>query len=148
MNSDSGPSYSQALFKQHFPPGPHTFNKEGWEHILKEHGGILPVKIQAVPEGTVVPTKNVLVTVENTDPKCFWLVNYLETFLVQVWYPMTVCTNSFYQKQLIRGYLEETVGIEGLTLILIVIGGYLEETGGIDGLGFKLHDFGFRGSHI
>ena len=41
------------------------------------------VRIKAAPEGLVVPNKNVLVTVENTDPKCFWLVNYLETFLVQ-----------------------------------------------------------------
>jgi len=31
-----------------------------------------------VPEGTLVPTKNVLFTVENTDPKCYWLTNYLE----------------------------------------------------------------------
>jgi len=41
------------------------------------------VRIKAAPEGLVVPTKNVLVTVENTDPACFWLVNYLETLLVQ-----------------------------------------------------------------
>merc|ERR1712110_1255981 len=65
-------------------------------------------------------------TVENTDPKCFWLPNYLETFLVQVWYPMTVCTNSFFQKRLITKYLEET--------------------GDPAGIGFKLHDFGYRGS--
>ena len=45
--------------------------------------GDVQVRIKAVPEGTVVPVKNVLVTVENTDPACFWLVNYLETFLVQ-----------------------------------------------------------------
>ena len=31
-------------------------------------------------------------TVVNTDPKCYWLTNYLETLLVQVWYPMTVAT--------------------------------------------------------
>jgi nicotinamide phosphoribosyltransferase len=118
------------LFAQHFPPGStNTFNLEGWEYILEKHGGVLPVKINAVPEGTVVPTKNVLMTVENTDPHCYWLVNYLETFLVQVWYPMTVCTNSYFQKHLIKRYLEET-----------------GEEGCLAGLGFKLHDFGFRGS--
>ena len=46
-----------------------------------------------MPEGTVVPTKNgmsndccyfmylmylVLFTVENTDPKCYWLTNFAE----------------------------------------------------------------------
>ena len=34
----------------------------------------------------VVTYKNVLMTVENTDPECFWLTNYLETLLVQVNY--------------------------------------------------------------
>ena len=60
------------------------------------------VRIKAAPEGLVVPNKNVLVTVENTDPKCFWLTNYLETLLVEVWYPMTVCTNSREQKKLLH----------------------------------------------
>ena len=55
--------------------GPGHFNADGWEHILKEHGGKLPLSIKAVPEGTVVPTKNVLFTMVNTDPKCFWLTN-------------------------------------------------------------------------
>ena len=31
-----------------------------------------------MPEGTVVPVKNVLFVVENTDPECFWLTNYFE----------------------------------------------------------------------
>ena len=102
------------------------FNRAGWEHILKVHGGRLPIVIRAVPEGTLVPTKNVLFTMENTDPACFWLTNYLETLLVQVWYPMTVATNSRSMKE--------------------VIAGYLEETGcGLEGLAFKLHDFGYRG---
>ena len=60
------------------------FNEAGWRHILEKHGGCLPIKIKAVPEGTVVPAKNVLFTMENTDPACYWLTNYLETLLVQV----------------------------------------------------------------
>ena len=46
--------------------------------------------------------------------------------MVQVWYPMTVATNSHYQKQIIANYLKETAD-------------------NLDGLPFKLHDFGFRG---
>ena len=72
--------------------GPH-FNRAGWEHILNEHGGKLPISIKAVPEGSIVPTRCCLLTVVNTDPKCFWLTNYLETLLVQVWYPMSVATS-------------------------------------------------------
>jgi hypothetical protein len=35
------------------------------------------------------------VPVENTDPECYWLTNYLETLLVQVWHPMTCVVNSY-----------------------------------------------------
>jgi nicotinamide phosphoribosyltransferase len=47
------------------------FNKEGWEYILNKHSGKLPIKIKAVPEGTVVDIKNVLFTIENTDTECY-----------------------------------------------------------------------------
>ena len=55
--------------------GPTHFNEEGWTHILKEHDGHLPITIKSVPEGTIVPTKNVLFSMVNTDPKCYWLTN-------------------------------------------------------------------------
>jgi len=114
---------AETFFNQHMGPG--MFNREGWEIILQKHGGKLPVRIKAVPEGTVVDNKNVLMTIENTDSECFWLTNYLETLLVQVWYPITVATQSYFCKEIINGYLEKT--------------------GDPAGLPFKLHDFGFRG---
>eukprot|EP00730_Choanoeca_flexa_P002394 TRINITY_DN11033_c0_g1_i1.p1 TRINITY_DN11033_c0_g1~~TRINITY_DN11033_c0_g1_i1.p1 ORF type:complete len:477 (+),score=116.29 TRINITY_DN11033_c0_g1_i1:148-1578(+) len=115
---------ADALYKVHF--GQQIFNKEGWEYILREHGGKLPIRIKAVAEGSVIPVKNVLFTVENTDPKCFWLVSYLETLLVQVWYPLTVASNSYEHKKIIKAYLDKT-------------------SDSSEGLPFKLHDFGFRG---
>ena len=48
---------------------------EGWEYILREHEGRLPLRIRAVPEGTVLPTRNVLFTVENLDPKVIMIVS-------------------------------------------------------------------------
>ncbi|XP_076469668.1 nicotinamide phosphoribosyltransferase-like [Babylonia areolata] len=116
---------AKELYEAHFHKD--VFNEEGWTYILEHHRGYLPLRIKAVPEGTVVPVKNVLFTVENTDPKCFWLTNYFETLLVQVWYPMTVATNSRAQKEIIARYLDETAD-------------------NLDALPFKLHDFGFRGS--
>jgi nicotinamide phosphoribosyltransferase len=102
------------------------FNREGWEYILKEHNGYLPLRIHAVDEGRVIPTHNVLVTVEATDPKCYWLVSYIETSLLRaVWYPTTVATISWTIKQ--------------------IISKYLNETGDPAGISFKLHDFGARG---
>lgn len=68
------------LCREHF--GQPVFNRSGWEYILHAHGGRLPVEIRAVPEGTVVDASNVLMTVENTDDRVYWLTNYLETLLV------------------------------------------------------------------
>ena len=102
------------------------FNRQGWEYILRVHNGYLPVVIRAVPEGTVVPVKNVLATIENTDPECFWLTTWLETALLRaIWYPTTVATQSYTIKQ--------------------VIADYLEKTGDPTTIDFKLHDFGARG---
>lgn len=102
------------------------FNRAGWQYILDKHMGFLPVVIRAVPEGTVVPVKNVLATIENTDPECFWLTTWLETALLRaVWYPTTVATQSYSIKKLILSFLEKT-GDPGL-------------------IDFKLHDFGARG---
>ena len=75
---------AEAILTAHFGD-PTIFHRAGWEHIVARHGGRLPVCIKAVPEGSVVPTGNVLMTIENTDPACWWLTNYLETLLVQVW---------------------------------------------------------------
>jgi nicotinamide phosphoribosyltransferase len=102
------------------------FNRAGWQYILDKHNGYLPVVIRSVPEGTVVPVSNVLATIENTDPKCFWLTTWLETALLRaIWYPTTVATQSWKIKQVILDALEKT---GDPTLI-----------------NFKLHDFGARG---
>lgn len=102
------------------------FNRAGWEYIVNTHGGRLPVIIRAVPEGMVIPVGNVLVTIQNTDPNCFWLPTYLETALLRaVWYPTTVATNSKEIKYLIEEFLVRN--------------------GDPAGLPFKLHDFGARG---
>ena len=102
------------------------FNRAGWQYILDKHNGYLPVVIKAVPEGTKVPVKNVLATIENTDPECFWLTTWLETALLRaVWYPTTVATQSRAIKETILDYLERT--------------------GDPSTINFKLHDFGARG---
>lgn len=115
---------AKALCDAHMGPG--LFHEAGWRHIVQDHRGHLPLRIRAVPEGTVVPTGHALMTVENTCDGCWWVTNFFETLLVQVWYPSTVATQSRAMKQAILRYLEET-GDPGL-------------------IDFKLHDFGYRGS--
>lgn len=108
------------------------FNYEGWKYIVEKLDGNLPVRIKAVPEGMVVPKSNILMSVESTDENCFWVVSWLETALVRLWYPITVATNSYNIKQDIMKYEIETVDddkIEG-------------------DIAFKLHDFGSRGATV
>lgn len=102
------------------------FNREGWERIVKVHGGLLPIRIRAVKEGTVIPAKNVLCTIENTDPSMPWVTTWVETLILRaIWYATTVCTSSWDIKQVLKEYLDKS--------------------GDPAGLGFKLHDFGARG---
>ena len=65
------------------------------------------MSIRAVPEGTVVPIRNVLMTIENTDSKLFWLTNYLETLLVQTWYLSTVATISYEVKKTFKKHCKK-----------------------------------------
>lgn len=102
-----------------------VFDADQWYRMFDKHHGYLPVAIRAVPEGTVVPIRNVLMTVENTDDEFPWLTNWLETMLSQIWYPITVATQSREMKRMLKESLSRT--------------------GDVEGLPFKLHDFGFRG---
>ncbi len=114
---------ADAFAKAHGVP----FNKRGWERIVNKLGGNIPMRIRAVPEGSVVPTHNVLMTCESTDEECFWAVSYFETALMRVWYPITVSTQSWNIRRLIYDYLLRTCDTPDQSIP------------------FKLHDFGARG---
>lgn len=115
---------AEIIFTAHGEP----FNRSGWQYILDTYNGYLPIEIQAVPEGTVMPVKNVMAQVVNTDPKCAWLTSYIETALLRaIWYPTTVATYSRECKKIIARFLTETAA-------------------NCEGLPFKLHDFGSRGA--
>jgi nicotinamide phosphoribosyltransferase len=68
-------------------------------------------------------------TIENTDPACFWLTNFLETLLMQVWYPCTVATLSREIKQIVKQYYTATASATAFA-----------------GIDLVLNDFGFRGA--
>src|SRR5690348_8226272 len=110
--------------RQHFGQEGY-FNRLGWLELHRSYEGKLPLEIKAVPEGTVVPVSNVMMTVENTDPRFPWLTNYMETLLLKVWYPITVATLS---REIKKVFLS-----------------HLERTGDPSQTAFKLHDFGYRG---
>ncbi len=103
------------------------FDEAGWQHILDKHDGYLPIKIRAVKEGTIVEGHNVLMTIESTDSAVPWVVGFVETLLMKVWYPTTVCTLSHNIKKTIMEFLEKTADTN-------------------EKLPFMLHDFGYRGA--
>lgn len=124
------------------------FYKEGWQYILDVHKGYLPIRIRALPEGMVVTPHQVLMTVESTDPKCFWVPGFIETLLMKVWYPITVASRSRFIKKLILKYMAaSTENPESKIDYVLNSFGYRgvssEESAGIGGLAELLH---FQGS--
>lgn len=102
------------------------FNRSGWEYIVNQCNGKLPIKIKAVAEGTVVKGRNVIMTIECTDNKVAWLVGFLETILLKVWYPTSIATKSMELKTIIQEYMQVSCDT-------------------LDKLPFMVHDFGYRG---
>ena len=108
--------------------GPDPAEQIGTEHIRALHNlGYIPLEFKALPEGTEVPIRVPMFTVENTHPDFFWLTNYVETLLsAALWMPSTSATIA----ARIRKQLNE----------------WAEKTGQpLDGVGFQGHDFSMRG---
>ena len=103
------------------------FNRTGWEKIIKVYDGYLPVKIRIVPEGTRVPSQNIIASVECNDPDLFWLSSQLETNMQRgIWYPTTIASNDYKNWRAIRRFAMET-------------------SDDLSSVPFTLHDFGGRG---
>jgi nicotinamide phosphoribosyltransferase len=115
---------AEEFWKNHFGRTD-VFPRAAWVRLLDKHKGKLPIRIRAVAEGTIVPAKEALMTIENTDDEFPWLVNYLETLLMQVWYPITIATQEYHTRK----------------NVLV----HLENSGDPAGISFKVHDFGYRG---
>ena len=113
---------ANSLAQEHGLPFPY----EGWMRVVNVHKGKIPLRIEAVQEGTVVPSGNVLFTVINTDLELPWMTTWFETVLSRVWYPTTVATRSYQMKK----FFQEQINLT---------------SDDPDQLPFKLHDFGSRG---
>jgi len=104
------------------------FDRSVWEYILTKYNGYLPVKIQSVMEGSIVPVHQVLLTCQNTDKYLNGLTSWLETTILRsVWFPTTVATQGYYIKKILQKYKDITSDNENLSLE------------------FLLHDFSARG---
>lgn len=89
--------------------------------------GHLPLQICAIPEGNAVPIGFPMVTIENTNPRFFWLVNYIETLFSSIlWKPCTSATRARYLRNKLNEFAERSVGNSEF-------------------VSFQAHDFSFRG---
>jgi nicotinamide phosphoribosyltransferase len=97
-------------------------------HIEELHDlGYLPVKIKTLPEGSLVPVKVPVLTIQNTHPKFAWLVNYLETLLsASNWKAINTATIAWQYRKLLQNFAIKT----GSPLDFVMWQG---------------HDFAFRG---
>lgn len=105
----------------------YPYPKDLFMKFVKENKGYFPVKIEALPEGTVA---NVHVPVYQitAEKEYARLITFLETILTQVWYPSTVATLSRRCKDVIKNAFDTSVDEELHWL-----------------LDSRLHDFGMRG---
>ncbi len=102
------------IISKTFDPNVDTTNIENLHNL-----GYLPIKITSISEGTIVPVRVPVMTIENTHPEFSWLTNYLETlFSCSLWQPSTSATISYIIRELIAGYLDETVGNTDLAKIM------------------------------
>jgi nicotinamide phosphoribosyltransferase len=122
------------------------FNEHGWKYILENYDGNLPILIKAVPEGTVVPSHNVLMTIENLDSHVPWLTTFVETLLMRSWYPISVATTSYGIKKLIASYAELTGGNPDVSFHLNDFGSRGVSSKESAGVGGMAHLINFRGS--
>lgn len=80
-------------------------NNVGTKHIEELYDlGYLPIRIKALPEGTLCSIRVPALTFINTHPDFFWLTNYFETLIsTTLWLPMTSATSArLYKKELVR----------------------------------------------
>lgn len=89
--------------------------------------GYLPLKICALPEGTLTPIRVPMFTIENTLPEFYWLTNFIETILsTEIWKPMTSATIALQYRKILEKWADKTCDNH-------------------DHIDYQAHDFSLRG---
>jgi len=80
------------------------------KHIEDLHDlGYLPLEIKSIAEGTSIPIRTPMLTIQNTDNRFFWLTNYVETLLsCELWQAVTSATTAREYYTLLKKYADET----------------------------------------
>lgn len=71
--------------------------------------GYLPLRIDALPEGTLCPIRVPMFTIQNTKSEFYWLTNFIETIMsTEVWKPMTSATIALEYRKILDKWAEKT----------------------------------------
>lgn len=90
--------------------------------------GYFPLVIKALPEGSLVTPQVPLLTITNTLPEFYWVVGFVESLLLKIWYSSTVATCSYRYRALIEVHWNKCVDPENHFFKQLAV-----------------HDFGYRG---
>lgn len=98
------------------------------KHFEELHDlGYLPLRVKALPEGSLVNPNIPVLTLVNTHEKFSWLTNYIESVLSsELWKPMTIATFAREFDKLSRHWFDKTVSDQTFRH-------------------FAIHDFSYRG---
>lgn len=98
------------------------------QHLEDLHDlGYLPLSIKALPEGTLTPLRVPMLTIQNTNPKFFWLTNFIESLAsAELWQASTSATLALEYRKILDKAAMETVGNTDFVM-------------------FQGHDFSMRG---
>ncbi|WP_353170774.1 nicotinate phosphoribosyltransferase [Acinetobacter rudis] len=102
------------------------------DHIEMLHDlGYLPLRIKALPEGSRVNMRVPVLTLVNTDPRFFWLTNYIETILsAELWKSCTTATFAYEYKRLLTQFAQKT----GAPLDFVPLQGHDFSSRGMSGI--------------
>jgi len=87
-------------------------NSIGVQHIADLHSlGYIPLEFRAVPEGTRVPFRCPMFTVESTHEDFAWVTNYFESMLSNlIWKGCTSATHAHRMRAMFENYARNTGG--------------------------------------
>lgn len=69
----------------------------------------LPLIIKVVQDGTVLDIRTPCFTIENNDPRFYWFVNYMESYIsTELWKPMTTATIARFYRRVLEQYAVRT----------------------------------------
>jgi nicotinamide phosphoribosyltransferase len=112
MNKEDGVALFKMLCDNYF--GPDVIGTEG---LSKLHDlGYLPLEVKSLPEGSLIEVGTPVLTVRNTVPHAFWLVNFLETVISSLtWKMMTNATIAREYKAMLTDFAKRTASpLEGV----------------------------------